>query len=372
MATYLDYNATSPLLPEVQQAMVAVLAEASNASSVHAYGRTARGRLETAREQILQGIGAEGYGLVFTSGGTEANHLALRGLDVPELVTVTSAVEHPSIIQNAKAAITLPVDGNGVVKLDVLETLLQKLEGKKALVSVMLANNETGVIQPVPEIAALVYQHGGYVHTDASQAIGRIPVDITALNVDMVTVSPHKFGGPLGTGALIYKKGLPLRASQHGGGQESNLRAGTENVPAIVGFAAAVQALADYPQTSTVRDAIEEAVLCAFPDVRVIGANVPRLPNTSCVLIPGVSGETQVIALDLEGFAVSSGSACTSGKVEASHVLQAMGVPPEDARCAIRISTSWQTQPEEVERFTDAWIAVIKRIRNKAAGKAAA
>lgn len=354
---YLDYNATAPMLPEVAEKMHALMGTPHNPSSVHDYGRRARAFVEDARRKVSQCAGAKGHEVVFTSGGTEANTLALNGLE--RVAHVVSAVEHVSVLKNVLQPKIVPVDNDGIIRLDALEEILKKMESK-ALVSIMLANNETGVIQPVKEAAEIVCHYGGYVHCDASQAFGKIPVDMQALNVDMLTVSAHKCGGPQGVGALIVKKGIKLSALQKGGGQEKGLRAGTENVAGIAGFGVAAEKAGK--MDGALRDALEKNIKTFAPDAIIFGEKAQRLPNTSCIAMPGVSGETQVIDFDLKGFAVSSGAACSSGKVEISHVLLAMGVDEALASCAIRVSLSPMTKEFEVDAFIVAWKALYERI----------
>jgi cysteine desulfurase len=360
MRTYLDHNATSPLHPAARRAMLAALEECGNASSVHAEGRTARRQLDDAREIIAQAVGALPGMVVFTSGGSEANNLALKGPKVERLLV--SAIEHPSVLEAAKASgkivEVIPVTAMGVVDLAALEAALP---GSPALISLMLANNETGIIQPVRDVAALAARHGALVHCDAVQALGKIPVNFGLLGVDLLTISAHKLGGPLGCGALVIRDGLSLSSLIHGGAQELRRRAGTENVPAIAGFAAAVQ-----EKTLDIK-ALRDELESVLEGVVVIGENVDRLPNTICFAQPGLIAETLVMAFDLEGIAVSSGSACSSGKVAKSHVLAAMGLAPEIASSAIRVSLGWNTTREDIERFGAVWRRILARQQSKAA-----
>lgn len=361
---YLDYNATAPVRSEAAEAVAAALAAGGNASSVHGPGRAARRRLEDARDAVAALVGAVPSEVVFTSGGTEANALALRGTGAARLLV--SAVEHDSVLRNAPEAAIVRVDGNGVVDLAALERLLRE-SPSGALVSVMLANNETGVIQPIAEIAHLARAHDALVHCDAVQAAGKIAVDIAALGVDMVSLSAHKLGGPQGVGALILRERVALRPLFGGGGQESGRRAGTENLPGIAGFgAAAATALLELQagasaRVAALRDRLESAVRRAAPQAVIHGAGAARLPNTSCIGLPGVAAETQVMALDLAGVAVSSGAACSSGKVRTSHVLGAMGVAAAEAGSAIRVSLGWQSTEGDVDRFLAAWGGLAAR-----------
>ncbi|MGE0717171.1 MAG: cysteine desulfurase family protein [Alphaproteobacteria bacterium] len=348
--------------------MLAALAETGNPSSVHALGRRARAAVEAARAAVAARIGAVPGGIVFTSGGTEANNLALRGLGGPVLV---SAVEHDSVREAADALEIIPVDRDGVVDLAWLERRLATAPA--VLVSVMAANNETGVIQPVAEAARIARAAGVPVHCDAVQAAGRIPVDMAAWGVDMMTVSAHKLGGPVGAGALAVRHGIAPVPLLRGGRQESGLRAGTENVAAIAGFAAAASAAApDDGRIAALRDGLEARLRAAVPDIEIHGARAARLPNTSCVGMAGVPAETQVIALDLAGVAVSAGAACASGKVRTSPVLAAMGMAPEAAGSAIRISLGWNTTAADVERCVAAWVALWARTRGPRAAAGAA
>ncbi len=354
---YLDHNATSPLRPVARRALLAALDEVGNPSSVHAFGRRARRRLEEARETLAARLGVDAERIVFTAGGTEANHLVLAQATGPVLV---SAVEHPSVLENAPDAGRIPVDHGGRVDLAALERRLAG--GGVALVSVMWANNETGVIQPVAEIAALCRRHGVRFHTDAAQAVGRLPLDLGALGADWVTLSAHKFGGPVGIGALVAGPEAEVRPVLRGGGQERGRRAGTENVPAAAGFAAALAAVEaeEWRRMAALRDRFEAALGAAVPEAVVIAADVPRLPNTSAVALPGVPAELLVIRLDLEGVMVSAGSACSSGRVRRSHVLEAMGLPPDLAGSTVRVSLGPATSEEELARAVDAFARVAR------------
>jgi cysteine desulfurase len=359
MRVYLDHNATSPLKESARQAMLSALMLGGNASSIHEEGRKAHALLDDARDAIGRALGVIAPMVVFTSGGSEANNLALKGAPAERLIV--SAIEHPSVLEAAQAAgkpvDILPVDGEGLVDLAALERLLKT--GPKALVSVMFANNETGVIEPVRDIAALAHAHGALVHTDAVQALGKVPVNFGLLGVDLLSVSAHKLAGPVGAGALIVRDGLALAPLIHGGGQELRRRAGTENLAAIAGFAAVAQE--KRLEIKTLRDHLEEGLEGAV----ILGAKAERLPNTSCFALPGLSVETLVMALDLAGFAVSSGSACSSGKVAKSHVLAAMGIAPDLAGAAIRVSLGWTTTAQDIEQFTSAWRSI--KARRKAA-----
>jgi cysteine desulfurase len=376
---YLDGNATTPLRPEARAAMLAAFDLPGNPSSVHAEGRAARQMVERARETVAALVGGEARCVTFTSGGTEANMLALSpGVSVAggpgRDRLLVSAVEHPSVLAGGRFAPALvekiPVTSDGIIELEALERRLSAMgrEGVRApLVSIMLANNETGVIQPVAEAAALTHAAGGLLHVDAVQGPGRIPIDINALGVDLVTLSGHKFGGPKGAGALIRRNreveiGDPLI---RGGGQELRLRAGTENVPGIAGFGAAAEAVLHNGQRemallAALRDLLERDLGASSHLLAIFGADRPRLPNTTLFAVPGVKAETAVIALDLEGVAVSSGAACSSGKVQASHVLAAMGVPAALARGALRVSLAPTTTDADIAHFRNAWNKVLQ------------
>lgn len=362
MSVYLDHNATSPLRPAALQAMTDALAEVGNASSVHRYGRGARRRLEDAREAAAALIGCQPGDLMFTSGGTEANNTALRGHGRER--TLVSAGEHEAVLQARADAEPVALQPDGTIDLDALEAALAA-DDRPALVSVMLANNETGAINPIAQVVEIARRHGARVHCDAVQAAGKIPVDAGALGVDLLTVSSHKLGGPQGAGALAVLDGRPVSPLLAGGGQERKQRAGTENVPAIAGFgAAAAAAQGDLDRLAGLaawRDRLEAEARALCPQVQLHGAHAPRLPNTACLGLPGVRAETQVMALDLAGVAVSSGSACSSGKVHASHVLRAMGVGEADAGSAVRVSLGWDSAPGDVDAFLDAWAKLARK-----------
>ena len=380
--TYLDWNATAPLRPEARAAVQVALDAVGNPSSVHAEGRAARRLIETAREQVAALVGADARNVVFTSGGTEANALALAptagsGGAVCRRLLV-SAIEHPSVLAGGRfpsATIAqVPVTAGGLLDLAALERRLAEATGPgPALVSLMLANNETGVIQPVSEAAHLVHEAGAVLHVDAVQAVGRIPCDINALDADLLTLSGHKIGAPKGVGAMIRRiaAGAAPDPLIRGGGQERGARAGTENVAGIAGFGAAAAAAhrglaTERARMATLRERLERALRAASPQAIIFGAQTERLPNTTLFSVPGLKAETAVIAFDLEGVAVSSGAACSSGKVQPSHVLAAMGVPPALARGAVRVSLGATTTESEVDRFVDAWIKVSRGLLKQA------
>jgi cysteine desulfurase len=359
---YLDHNATTPVLAVARAATNDALDLLGNPSSVHRFGAGARQIVDQARDKIAALVGAKTGTVIFTSGGTEANNLAILGADRPVIV---SAAEHDSVLAPSRIAINgvtiVPVDADGVVDLAALGKVLAARPG--ALVSLMLANNETGVCQPIHEAVALARAAGALVHCDAVQGPGKLPVDMDALGVDMLTISAHKFGGPMGAGALVVRKDIELNARQVGGGQEGYRRAGTQNVPGIAGFAAAAQwwieSAIDLTAVGQLRDRLERA--CQEFGATVFGADAARLPNTSCLTMPGVSSETQVMAFDLDGIALSAGAACSSGKVGPSHVLAAMGAPPDIAASAVRVSLGWDTREDDIDRFIGAWTALYRR-----------
>ena len=363
---YLDYNATAPTKPEVAEAVARACEMGGNPSSVHRAGRVARRAIEDARVKVAALAGAPSNEVVFTSGGTEANNLALKGMGVRRLLA--SAVEHDSVLAaaaNSGAEVTLvPVDGDGVVDLATLERLLAS-DTAPTLVSVMLANNETGVIQPVAQVAMLAHKAGALMHCDAVQAPGRIALDLAALGADLLTLSAHKLGGPQGVGALIARDRAPLAALQHGGGQELGRRAGTENVAGIVGFGVAAELAGNdlglSAEIARLRDRLESRLRALAPGLRIFGTGAERLPNTICLALPGVAAEIQVMALDLAGIAVSAGAACSSGKVTPSHVLRAMGVPEEEVGSAIRVSLGWRTTAGDLDRLLEAWSELYLR-----------
>jgi cysteine desulfurase len=360
MATraYLDWNATAPLRPEARAAIAAALETTGNPSSVHAEGRTARKLVDRAREQVAALVHVSPRDVVFTSGGTEANAMALSPSMGGSLLV--SAIEHPSVRSGGRFAAVedVPVTAEGIVDLAALERLVAGRN--RPLVAIMVANNETGVIQPVSEAAAIVHAAGGLLHVDAVQGPGRIGCNFNALGADLMALSAHKLGGPQGAGALIRREGLALEPLIRGGGQERGARAGTENVAAIAGFGAAAEAIGSSASEETsqmvvLRDQLEAGIRAIAPDAVIFGSGRDRLPNTTLFSVSGLKAETAVIAFDLEGVAVSSGSACSSGKVSASHVLAAMGVDPGLAKGAIRVSVGYSTGPTEVELFLKAW-----------------
>jgi cysteine desulfurase len=370
---YLDWNAGAPLRPEVRAAVLAALDAVGNPSSPHAEGRRARAIVEDAREEVAALVRAKPAEVVFTSGATEANNAVVAGGWQAILV---AGIEHDSVLAPAhnlapggKARILdLAVDANGRVRREDVANSARAVSGNgPALLCLQLANNETGIVQPLAEAAEAARSQGLAVHTDAVQAAGRIAVDFMALGVDYLSLSGHKMGGPKGVGALVIRDGAALPPFVAGGGQERRRRAGTENVPAIAGFGAAARAAARdlevIERVRALRDRVEAKVLTVTPSAVVIGADAERLPNTTSVALPGARAETLVIALDLAGVAVSAGAACSSGKVGASHVLEAMGLEPALARAAIRVSLGWSSTEEDVAAFADAWAHATARRR---------
>jgi cysteine desulfurase len=369
-SVYLDHAATSPIRPEAREAMLAALDIGANASAVHAKGRAARALIETARAEVARLAGGDPARLIFTSGGAEANTLAVEGLAASGAKTlIVSAIEHPSVSEAAKAtglAVEVwPVKSDGVVDLGWLATRIKDWDeagDRRLAVCLMLANNETGAIQPAAEAAALVHAKGGLIHVDAVQAAGKIPVDIQALGADTLTLSAHKIGGPQGAGALIYGPNAVLRRRIHGGGHEQGLRAGTENLSGIAGFGAAARAsLQHLPQIAELarwRDAAAEKAKLAGAVVAAEAA--PRLPTILNLCTAGFPSQTQLMLLDLEGVMVSAGSACSSGKAKASGVLIAMGYG-DLAATALRVSSGWSTTEADWDRFIAVWLGALAR-----------
>jgi len=381
---YLDHNAGAPLRPAVRETMIEALADAGNASSVHGHGRRARGRIEAAREKVARLCNAKTRAVTFVSGGTEANMTALspswqdQGAPVYLDKLYNSAVEHPSVMTGGRFAVAdqvvLPVDSSGLVNLDKLEEAARGAE--PGLISVMAANNETGVIQPLAEIGDIANRCGHFFHVDAVQAAGRMTIDPDAWKADAITLSAHKFGGPQGIGAVVVRSTARVpSALMIGGGQENWRRGGTENVAAIAGFGAACDAAleeaADTRHLIRLRARLETGLRAVCPATVIFAETADRLANTSCFAVPGISAETALIAFDLERVSVSSGSACSSGKVSVSHVLTAMGVEEGLARCALRLSMGWNTTEDEIDRFLELWPKIVDRLNPEARHKAA-
>lgn len=357
---YLDHNATAPVRPEAARAVADALTRVGNASSVHRFGRDARRTLEDAREAVAGLIGARAAQVVFTGSGTEANNLALQGVARPR--ALVSAGEHDCVLRARGDGETIPLTADSQVDLDALAALLAR-DDRPAVVSVMLANNETGVLNDVARAAEIAHGAGALFHCDAVQAPGKLGVDVRDLGVDLLTLSAHKIGGPQGVGALVLPSEVPLTKLMGGGGQERGYRPGTENVAAAAGFGAAAELAAreSLADLAGWRERLERTVREIAPHAVIHGRDAPRLPTTSCIGLPGVNAETQVMALDLAGVAVSSGSACSSGKVHPSHVLRAMGLDEDAAGEAIRVSLGWNSRESDVDRFLDAWAKLARR-----------
>ena len=413
MSIYLDYNATAPVRPEVLAVMQELHGVPLNASSVHASGRKAKQILEASRKTIAEAINCFANEVIFVGTGSEANNWALSGFDN----VLVSAVEHASVLKmlhspplpnplpqgergkqklplpqgergnpgltsplmgevarSAGEGGIIPVDKNGIIDLDFLDSRLRGNDngerGKNnTIVSVILANNETGVIQPIKDIAEIVHKHGALLHTDAVQALGKIPLDFSYLGADMMTISAHKMGGAIGAAALVVRNNLPISPFIKGGGQELNRRAGTENISAIAGFSQAVKSISlpHIQQLSKWLDLAENEMKNVSRETFLVGAESPRLPNTLCITMPSVPSETQLMAFDLDKIEVSAGSACSSGRIESSHVLKAMGIAPDIASTAIRVSGGWNTNEEDIKSFVKSWKKLYERLSLKRA-----
>lgn len=363
MRAYFDHNATTPLSEIALAAFTEALRDLpGNASSIHREGQAAKQRLEAARRQIATLAHARPDEVVFTSGATEANNLALFGVlaaSGSKRHIITTAIEHPAVLNPAQEleATILPVDSNGLVDPDDVRRALRP---DTALISVMTANNELGTLQPIAEIAALAREAQVPFHTDAVQALGKIALPA---EYDLLSLSAHKAYGPKGVGALIVRKGMPLRRIVFGGHHERDRRPGTENTPAVVAFAAACGDLNLDAQIAALRDHLEQSILDRIPRTRVNAAGAPRLPNTSNILFEGIEGEALVIGLDLKGFAISSGAACSSGAVEPSHVLTAIGLSRDDARSCLRFSLGRSNTRDQIDSLVDALTEVTARLR---------
>ena len=370
--TYLDWNATAPLRPEAREAMLRALDLIGNPSSVHAEGRAARRLIEDAREQVAALAGARPHEVIFTSGATEANNMVVRsGWDA----IFAAGIEHDSVLAPIRASgarhVSIAVGSGGVTAIADCEAMfVAKLGAGRSLATLQMANNETGVIQPVASLAGIARSHGVLVHTDATQAVGRVPVSFAELGVDYLSFSSHKLGGPKGVGALVAREDAPLSPWLTGGGQERRQRAGTENVAAIAGFGAAAvaakAALGSWAGVAALRDHLEAELCRITPDVVIVGRDAPRLANTSCIACGRRAAETLVTALDLAGIAVSAGAACSSGKVAASHVLEAMGLYPAMTRAAIRVSIGPTTTDNDIAAFLAAWENITRQVAKAA------
>lgn len=376
MTAYLDHNATTPLRPDALDAMTEAARLGGNPSSVHSAGRAARGRVEAARADLAQALGAPQSGIVFTSGATEALDLALTSAVAAGARRVlVSAIEHDAVIEPSRTVMDhgaeraeIPVTADGVVDLAALDAMLSD-DASDAAVCVMAANNETGVIQPAAEACALARSRGARTLVDAVQVFGKSAVQASDFGADYVAVSAHKLGGPAGVGAMLAFGDAPVAARLRGGGQELGRRAGTENVVGIAGFAAAattaVAQLEQFGALADIRDGLEAAVRDHQPDVVIFGASAERLANTSCLALPGVSAETLVMALDLDGVAVSAGAACSSGRVRPSRVVMAMGADSVTAGSAIRVSLGWTSSQVDADHFITAWSKATARVAQR-------
>lgn len=371
---YMDHNATTTLRPEARAAAMRALEVTGNPSSVHAEGRAARAILESARSDIAALAGAKPGEVIFTSGGTEAARMAFHAAVSAQGANrlIVSAVEHDAVLASAEATglpiEVVPVDGEGRLDLNALEALLRSSRGR-ALVSLMFANNETGVVQPVAEAASLAHEADALLLCDAVQAAGKVAVDFAALGADMLMVGGHKIGAPLGTGALIVKEGLPFAPLAVGGGQEMRRRAGSENVSGIAGFGAAariaLEGLEAFGKLANLRDAMEARIEEIAPDTVFFGRKALRLPNTSYMAASGLDAATMLMVLDLDGIAVSAGAACSSGKIGRPRVLDAMNVEPGLSRGAVRVSLGWSSEPDDVNRFVESWARLYRRARGQ-------
>ncbi|MBS0185778.1 MAG: cysteine desulfurase [Proteobacteria bacterium] len=363
---YLDYNANAPLGKGVKEAMCSALDHFGNPSSIHQSGKKAKAIINKTREILGDYLDVPPQNLIFTSGGTEANAMALRGVDAD--VFLVSSIEHASVFQTAQHHPNahfqkIPVNSQGIIDLEALTSLLKSVQGKKVLVSVMMANNECGVIEPISEIREIVHKHAALMHVDAAQSLGKIPISQEDLKVDLMSFSGHKIGGPMGVGALYIREGLPFKGLYEGGGQERRLRSGTENVSGIAGFGKAIENI-DLPKWEVIKSHrlfLESTLREKFSDLFIASDKVSRLPNTTLMSRPSLPSSTQVIQLDLEGICVSSGASCSSGVVKGFSVLKAMGVRQEIVSSVIRISLGPETGREDIERF----ITVYSHIQGK-------
>ncbi|MBW8309652.1 MAG: cysteine desulfurase [Candidatus Paracaedibacteraceae bacterium] len=356
---YLDHNATTLLLPAAQTAVIEAMGQLGNASSVHSNGRSVRLLLEEARSQVADYFTVKPSQIVFTSGATEANNMILKGFSGR---IITSAIEHDSVLEANKAALRCQVDSEGRVDLNHLEELL-KGSDQPTLVSIMTANNETGVIQPLADIVTIARQYGAKIHSDAVQGIGKLATNWANLKLDFISLSGHKIGALQGIGALVVNEHSPITPLLRGGGQERYYRSGTENTVGIVSLGAAIKAYTsqDWSGIERLRDQLETQLLQICPTVTIFGQKAPRLPNTSCFATPGIASNTQVMHFDLMGISVSAGSACSSGKVKISPVLQAMGVKEPTLGQSLRLSLGQSTTPQDSQKFIDTWRQLYER-----------
>lgn len=361
---YLDYNATTPLREGVKKVMIEAMEDFGNPSSIHKFGRTARARIENARDILSAYLGVKPEQVFFTSGGTEANNAVIGSHS--DCVLMISTIEHESVEKAAPGSYKIEVNAEGLIDLGKLEEALASLRGQKILISAMLANNETGILQPIQQVVEIARKYKALVHCDAVTAFTKVPFSYEELGVDYLTLSAHKIGGPKGCGAVIVPFNVQLPSLLHGGGQEKGHRAGTENLLGIVGFGQAIQDAPNdnWQAVQSLRELLENLIMGAVPKTVIYGINSPRLPNTTFISMVGVHTQTQLMAFDLEGFAVSSGSACSSGKITGSKVLKAMGVNDLEASQALRVSLGWATTRQEIEDFAKAWITLYNRYKN--------
>ena len=356
----------------VQRAMLESFEHFGNPSSIHALGRKARAMVEDARESVAKAINASSAGVVFTSGGTEANNLAISSFARMGAQCLVSSIEHESVIAASNSKERIAVNADGIVDLQQLERTIAEVRSNDSgplLVAVMLANNETGVVQPINEVIAIAKHYKAYVHCDAVQGFGKLDVDFQAMGVDSVSLSAHKIGGPKGVGALIVNEHLDLAPLIKGSGQERGMRSGTEGVTNIVGFQVAIQdaMIDDWKPIEVLRDFLEKSLQNTCSGLKIYGCKSSRLPNTSCIVMPGVAGQQQLMSFDLQGIAVSVGAACSSGKAKASHVLQGMGVDAREAGQALRVSLGWDTKLEHIEEFIRVWTNIYLKHCKEAA-----
>src|SRR5882762_6679626 len=374
---YLDFNATTPVEPEVLDAMLPYFsAEFANAASIHTPGQRARAAVETAREQVAALIGARPQEIVFTSGGTESDNHAIFGIMAAagdrEKHVISSAIEHEAVLNACQAlekegarVTYLPTDRDGLIDLDDLRRAIRP---ETVLITIMHANNELGTVQPLEEIGRIAAKADVYFHTDAVQSAGKIPIDVNAMGLDLLSLSGHKFYAPKGVGALYVRGGTRLRQLLYGGHHQRGFRPGTENVAGIVGLGKAAEIarkslVADAQRVSALRDRLQQGLLQRVPQSRVNGGAAPRTPNTTNIVFPGVEGEALLISLDLKGLACSTGAACSSGAVEPSHVLTAIGLPPEDARASLRFSLGRHTTPADIDFALNVVPAAVAQLR---------
>lgn len=368
---YLDYNASTPMRPESRKAFLDTIdvheSVALNASSVHYFGREAAKIIESARHRVAALVNTPASQVIFNSGATESNNTVLRYFkdNYPDEAVLVSAIEHPSVLQAIKEPEILPVTSDGLIDLQKLEERLKK-GPKVSLVSIMLVNNETGSILNVSDTSQIIHNHGIFLHCDATQAAGKLPLDITSLGADFLSLSAHKIGGPQGVGALALGSCGTTPTLLHGGGQEKSARAGTQNTAGIAAFGGAAltaqtSLTTEQKRLSALRDSMEKKLMEATPSLIIHGLKTPRVSNTSFFSLPGTSSEAMMMALDLEGIAVSNGSACSSGRVKASHVLTAMGESAEISSSALRVSIGWATTQDEIDTFLNAWETLSRR-----------